>query len=283
MKSNIAKKLPRTIMYLFLIIMVVMTLYPILYIILGSFKTNSELVKGGLNIFPQKFLLDNYVEAWKMANFATYTVNSLFMSTMIMIGSLFLSSITGYVFARKEFFLKKLFFTLLVAFMFINIGSVTLRPLFNLAVKMNLNKSLIGVILISIGMQQATYIFLVQGYIKSIPTAFDEAAIMDGCGFFKIYLRVIFPLIKPVMATIALLSFKAGWNEYILPLIFTMTKPEIKPLTVGVVSLRNMGDGAAAWNIMFAGASLSIIPIIVVYIFASKYFMSGLTLGGVKG
>lgn len=273
----------KTIMYAFLLLMFIFTLYPILYVIFGSFKTNHELVKGGLSLLPSVATVQNYVEAWKLANFAQYTFNSIYMSTAVMVITLFIASMAGYCFARKEFFAKNLIYGLLIAFMFINVGSVSLRPLFELAVKVNMHTSLWAIIFICIGTGQATFIFLIRGYMNTIPISLEEAARIDGCTFFGTYWRVVLPLLKPVLATIALLSFKRSWNEYVLPLIFSMTKPEIRPLTVGVVSLRNVSDGAAAWNIMFAGASMSIVPIIIIYIFLSRYFITGLTNGAVKG
>ena len=121
------------------------------------------------------------------------------------------------------------------------------------------------------------------GFINAIPKELDEAAKMDGCSFFRIYYQIILPLLKPVMATIALLSFRQGWNEYILPLVFTMSNASLRPLTVGVNMLKNMGDGTAAWNIMFAGATISIVPMLIIYCLFSRYFMNGMTAGAVKG
>ena len=170
-----------------------------------------------------------------------------------------------------------------VAFMFINVGSVSLRPLYELAIKLKINTSLWAVVIFSAGANQATYIFLARGFVNSIPREMDEAAKIDGCSFFKIYYRIIIPMLKPVTATIAILSFRQGWNEYILPMVFTMTNDKLRPLTVGVNMLKNAGDGTAAWNIMFAGATISIIPIIIVFACFSRFFMSGLTAGAVKG
>lgn len=268
---------------LFLIPVTILTLYPIVYVILGSFKSNPELVLGGINLFPKKFIIQNYVDAWRMANFMRYTWNSIFLSLSVMVGTLFIASMTGYCFARKNFPGKKIFLGFLIAFMFISIGSVSLRPLFDLAVKLNLHTSLLGVILISIGSEQARNIFLAMSYINTIPKEIDEAAIMDGCSFFRIYWNIILPLMKPMLATISVLSFRTGWNEYILPLVFTMTRPDLRPLTVGVISLKFTQDGAAAWNIMFAGCVLSIVPILIVFIFANRYFFSGMTSGAMKG
>ena len=118
---------------------------------------------------------------------------------------------------------------------------------------------------------------------NSVPKELDEAARIDGCSFFQTYYRVIIPMLKPVMATIAILSFRQGWNEYIMPRVFTMTNENLRPLTVGVNMLKNAGDGAAAWNIMFAGATIAIIPILIVFVCFSRYFMGGLTSGAVKG
>jgi len=137
-----------------------------------------------------------------------------------------------------------------------------------------MNQSLLSVILIAAGTAQTTYIFLVRGFVNTIPKELDEAAMIDGCTFFQIYHMVILPLLKPILATIALLSFRGGWNEYIMPLVFTMSNEKM---------LKNSGDGTAAWNLMFAGATISIVPIVVIYIFSSKHFMSGMTAGAVKG
>lgn len=276
-------KLSTLLAYGFLLLLTVFILYPILYVVLGSFKTNQELVLGGARLFPEVFIIDNYIEAWQLANFAQYTVNSVFISTMVMIGILLLSSMAGYCFARKDFPLKNVIYGLLIAFMFVNIGSVSLRPLFDLTIHFNLHTSLWSVILICIGMSQATNIFLVRGYMNTLPKELDEAAAIDGCSFFGIYYRIILPLLKPVMATIALLSFREAWNEYILPLVFTINDPNKRPLTVGVISLKNISDGAAAWNIMFAGSTMSIVPIIILFLLTSRYFMSGMTVGAVKG
>jgi len=269
--------------YIFLISVVLLTIYPIVYIIMGSFKDNQELLLGGLNILPKKFVISNYVNAWNLGNFGQYTMNSIFISLSVMIITLLISSMAGYCFDRKDFFMKNFIYGLMIAFMFINVGSISLRPLFELAVKLKLNNSLWGVIFISAGASQAANIFLVRSFMKTIPKELDESARIDGCTFFQIYWKVILPLLKPILATIALLSFRSAWNEYILPLVFTMSNAKLRPLTVGVVSLRNSGDGAAAWNIMFAGSAISIIPIVIIYCLTSKHFMSGLTAGAVKG
>ena len=277
------QKVIRALLWVLLVFISIIVIFPVLYIILGSFKENQELLVGGANIFPQTWITQNYVDAWNQANFAVYTKNSLFLSFGVMIISLIVSSMAGYVFSRKTFPGKEIIYGIFTAFMFINVGSVSLRPLYELATNMRINTSLWPVILFSAGGGQATYIFLCRGYVNSVPKELDEAARIDGCSFFQTYYRVIIPMLKPVMATIAILSFRQGWNEYIMPRVFTMTNDSLRPLTVGVNMLKNAGDGAAAWNIMFAGATIAIIPILVVFVCFSRYFMGGLTSGAVKG
>lgn len=276
-------KIIRGLLVSFLVAAAAFTVYPLVYIVLGSFKENAELLRGGTKLLPEKFILDNYKEAWNKANFAVYTMNSIIISVGVMVVTLLATSMAGYVFARKDFRGKEILYSLFVAFMFVNVGSVTLRPLFELAVKVKMNTSLLSVILIAAGSGQAAYIFLVRGFMNTISRELDDAAKIDGCTFFQIYYRVILPLLKPILATTGLLSFRAGWNEYVMPLVFTMSNDKMRPLTVGVTMLKNSGDGTAAWNLMFAGATISIIPIVVIYIFTSKQFMSGMTAGAVKG
>jgi multiple sugar transport system permease protein len=277
------QKVIRALLWVLLVCVSVIVIFPVLYIILGSFKENQELLVGGSNIFPARWVTQNYVDAWNQANFAVYTKNSLLLSVGVMIISLIVSSMAGYVFSRKTFVGKEVIYGIFTAFMFINVGSVSLRPLYELATGLKINTSLWPVILFSAGGGQATYIFLCRGYVNSVPKELDEAARIDGCSFFQTYYRVIIPMLKPVMATIAILSFRQGWNEYIMPRVFTMTNDSLRPLTVGVNMLKNAGDGAAAWNIMFAGATIAIIPILVVFVCFSRYFMGGLTSGAVKG
>ena len=277
------EKIGRVLIWILLAFIAVITVFPVLYVVFGSFKANQELLKGGTNIFPTTWVFQNYVDAWNQANFARYTGNSLFLAIGVMVLSIINATMAGYVFSRKKSRFKKAMYSVFVAFMFINVGSVSLRPMYELAVSLHMNTSLISVILISVGGGQATYIFLCRGFADGLPRDLDEAAMIDGCSFFQTYRMIILPLLKPVLATVALLSFRQGWNEYIMPMVFTMTNDAMRPLTVGVNMLKNAGDGAAAWNIMFAGATISIVPMLLVYCCFSRFFMNGMTAGAVKG
>ncbi len=271
----------KTIIYLFLAVVVVITIFPILYAFMGSFKSNAEASLGG-TFFPQQWVFTNYYEAMQRFNFFRYTLNSLYVAFFTTVGSIFVASSAGYCIARRDFPGKKLLMALYLSTMFVSVGALTMRPLYEMMVDVGLHNSLWGVILIQIG-AQGTNVFLVSKFVQGVPKEMDEAAVIDGCSFFRIYWQIIIPSIIPVLGVVGLFSFRGSWNDYVLPSIFTMAKPELRTLTVGVVSLKYTSDAAAEWNIMLTGASISILPMLIVYIFTNKTFIQGLTVGAVKG
>lgn len=277
------KKLLNIIAYVVLIILLIVTVFPLLYVVLASFKTNQEILTSGANIFPTKFHFENYADAWKLADFGRGTWNSIYMTVLIVLGVIVTSTITGYVFARGNFRGKKFWYICFMSTMFVSMGSLMLYPLLDVTKFLHLNNSLWGVIVIQIFGLNVTNIFLVQGHIESIPKEIDEAAKIDGCGFFRIYTNIIFPLLKPIVATVGLITFRSAWNEYLMPLVFTLGDPQKAPLVVQVVSLRSGGEAASSWNLMLAGTTISIIPMLIAFIFLNRYFVSGLTTGAVKG
>jgi multiple sugar transport system permease protein len=167
--------------------------------------------------------------------------------------------------------------------MFIAIGASSLYPQLQVAKFLGINKSLWGVIIIRVFGLSATNVFIGMSYLESVSVEIDEAAKIDGCGFIRIYWNIIFPLLKPLVATIGLLIFRFAWNDYLLPMVFTIARPSQIPLIVGVVNLRNSGEAASSYNLMIAGAAISIVPMMVVYLFLNRYFIAGLTSGAVKG
>lgn len=269
------------VLYAFLGILVLLILFPVGYAFLGSFKTNAEVTLGG-TILPRKWVFANYAQVWHQANFALYTFNSLFICVMTTLLAVLMSSTAGYCMARRDFPGKKILNAAYLSTIFVSVGALTYKPLYMLMVSLGLHNSLLGVVLILVG-GQATNVFLVSRFLTEIPRELDESAMIDGCSFFGIYWKIILPLLKPVLGVVALFMFRTSWNDYILSSIFTMARPNLRPLTVGVVSLRYGANAAAEWNLMLAGAMLSLLPMILVYLFANKQFLNGLTAGAVKG
>ncbi len=265
-----------------LTVIFIIAIFPVLYTILGSFKGNMELLTSN-SLFPKKFVLDNYVQAWNMANFEKYTLNSIFMSGTIVLGSIFTTTIAGYVFERGVFPGKELMFGMVVSSMFVSLGSLTLYPTYVIAKFLGINKSLWGVIIIRVFGLNVTNLFITRSYIRTLSKEIDEAAKVDGCSFFAIFARVIFPLLKPLIATIAILEFRHSWNDYLMPMVFTLSNKDRMPLIVGVMNLKGSGEAASSWNLMLAGSSIALVPMIIVYLFFNRYFIEGLTAGAVKG
>ena len=275
------ERISKALLYLFLTVCVLIIVYPVIYAIASSFKTNLEILGGG-GLLPKTWHLENYAEVWKRANFAVYTKNSLIICVFATIGGVNISSMTGYCLERTNFPGKKLLYAVYLGTMFIALGAVTLRPLYTLAVSVNLHNTLIPIILILIG-SQGTNIFLVTKFVAGIPKELDEAASIDGCGKFRIYWNILLPLLKPILAVVALFQFRVAWNDFITSSVFTMMRPELRPLTVGVVQLKYGAGAASEYHLMMAGAAISIIPMLIVYFICNKYFMSGIMSGAVKG
>lgn len=267
--------------YLFVGIMVLFTIYPIIYTIVGAFKTNSELTRGE-QFFPQQWHFENFIQAFIQADFLKYTWNSVVVSLSVMGIATLTAALAGFAFARREFAGKKLWLGMYTALMFIALGSVTLYPIYSLLSAFGLNKSIVGLILVLVG-GQASNVMLTMGFIKSIPKELDEAATIDGCSLYGIFFKIILPLIKPILAVVALFSFRHAWNDYITTLVMSISLPKLRTLTVAVVQLKYSANAAAEWHIMLAGATIAILPILIVYAFCHKQFIGGLTAGAVKG
>lgn len=279
------------IIYVLLILLVLITLLPILYTISASFKTNVEIMQGGANLIPRNPTLENFIIAWtagssvggRQVTFAHYTLNSLQLGCITMIGTVLFTSMSAYCFQRGNFPGRKLLYRIFLGTMFVAAGSITIFPIVQMAAKVKMN-NLWGASVVQIFTTSATNLFLTMGYMKTISKEIDEAAKIDGCSFFGIYRLIIMPLCKPVLATIALMSFRYAWNDYLLPMVFTLGKTKQHPLVVAIVTLKNFGgEGASQYNLLMAGTVFAVLPMIIIYLIMNRHFVSGITGGALKG
>ena len=275
------KVVAAAVKWVFLIAMCVFTLYPVFYAVIGSFKTNAELPLGN-SLFPEAWHYENYLYAFEKLDFGLYTLNSVVLALLTVVLSVVTASMAGYVIGRREFIGKKLLSALYLGSMFISVGSVALYPLYKLLNSWGLTSNLMGLALILTG-GQVSNIFLIAGFARSVPKELDDAATIDGAGVFRIYWQIIVPMIRPILGIVALFSFRTAWNEFITAQVFTMSNPNLKTLSVAVANLRYSSNAAAEWHIMAAGASIALIPILIVYLLANKQFIAGITAGAVKG
>lgn len=275
-----------TFIYIFLIAVLVIVVVPILYTIMSSFKTNSEIMAHPDRLLPEVFTLENYTTAWGSGSFNIPKMlwNSTYYTISVVVITVTMSSLMGYVFSRGGSFPgSKIVFAIFSGLMFINMGNITIYAVFKVLGIFHLDDSLWGLIVMKFFGIGIANIYIVRGYIMSLPKSIDEAAEIDGCSFMGIFFRIIAPLLKSVIATLVVLAFNASWNDYLMPTLFTITNPGQRPLIVGIMQLKNSGAAASNWNLMLAGASVALIPVLVVYAFCNRYFVSGIAAGAVKG
>lgn len=280
-KDAVIRLIGQIFKWIFVVAMCIFTFYPVIYTLLGSFKTNAELTLGG-GILPEHWQLDNYAYAFEKLNFGRYTINSVVLAVLTVVFTVFTASMAAYVIARKNFPGKKIVTTAYLLSMFISVGSVALYPTYNLLHALGLTDSMVGLALLLTG-GQAANIFMISGFIRNVPRELDEAACLDGAGPFRTFWTIIVPAIRPILGVIALFAFRAAWNEFVTAQVFTMSNPGLRTLSVAVANLKYSANAAAEWNIMAAGASIALIPILLVYLFANRQFITGLTAGAVKG
>lgn len=279
------RKISNTFIYLFLIAVLIVTVFPIIFTIFASFKTNQEILTANNTILPKSFTLDNYRQAWESDDFnvALLTWNSTYYSVITVFFQILSTAVAGYVFSRGHFTGQKTVFGIMTALMFVNLGGATTVPMLKIVKAIQLDGSLWGLIVVKAFGINIAGIYLVMSYIKTLPKEMDEAAFVDGCGFAGIFVKIIAPLLTPVLVTIAMLAFQGSWNETVMPMIFTLSKPMQKTLSAGLYALKNTGESASQWNLMMAGSVISMMPVLILYAFANRFFVSGLANGAVKG
>ena len=263
---------------LLLIILGVFTLFPIYIAILNSFKTQQELYKSVL-AFPTKFSFSNYQTALAKMDFIRITFNTLYITVISVVGIILVSSMAGYKLARTSGKVSGFFYILFISSMFIPFQSIML-PLYKLAKKIGLSGSKTGLTIIYVGLGINLAIFLYHGFSKSLPKELEEAALIDGCNEFQMFYKVIFPLLKPISATIAILDVLWIWNDFMLPLIMIT---DVKNYTLVLETNMFFGKYTVDWPSILAGLVCTWIPVVIFYAIFQKNIVKGITAGAVKG
>ncbi|MCZ8513879.1 carbohydrate ABC transporter permease [Paenibacillus filicis] len=271
--------LMHVLLHIGLIVLGVFWVYPFVWMIFSSFKTNTEYISSGLKLFPEVFQWENYTRAWGIAHFSTYFKNSIMITVSAVIIVIVLCALTGYALGRVKFPGKKLFIAAVTATMFIPKG-YTVIPVYHIIKGLGLLNTLPGVIVAESSGAHVLFILLFMSYFQGLPKELEEAAEMDGCGFLRTFVQVMLPISKPIIATTGIMQFIWTWNSFFIPLIFTLNKPELRTLSVGMYSF--IGEHAIDYTGMAAGATIALVPIIIVFVSFQRYFVEGIA-GSVKG
>lgn len=279
------KSVNKIIIYFFLTLVLLITLFPIAYTILSSFKSNLEIMTDPGRIFPSNPSFQNYITAWNSDEFQVKVqfFNSILYTLVSLAGTILISSLAGYSFGKLDFPLKNVIFVAFNLLLFVKLGGISVYATFDVLNFLHMPRNLYSLMLVNLFGVPVANIYLVRSFVVGLPHSISEAAKIDGCSVWGIYFKIILPLIKPVLATIAVLTFNATWNDYIMPTIFTLTNPNQRTLMVGLMSLKSTGGAAANWAVMLAGTTISMLPVLVAYTVCNKYFIKGIAVGAEKG
>lgn len=267
----------RFVTYVILTAICVVWIYPFLWMMSAAVKSNVEIF-GGLGLIPRQWHWENFAYAWEGADIGGYFINTVIVSFGGVLIVLVTTSMMGYALGRYSFPGKRLVIGLLGLLVFLPQG-YTIIPIFDLINKLHLSGNLLGIILAESGSAHIIMILLFAGYFRQLPHELEESAVMDGAGFLRIFLRIFLPLSKPVIATSIILQFIASWNDFLIPLVLTLSQPSLRTLAVGVYSFQ--GENLTDWADMAAASTISIIPVVVVFLFLQRYFIEGVA-GAVK-
>jgi len=282
MRSTIYYQAKKTseniIVHLFMLTVAVTCIFPLLWMVSSSLKTQETIFKD-MSIIPKALHFENYYQAWIQGGFGRYFLNSLIYTVAVVIGIIIISSLAAYAFSRLKFPGKNIIFFIFIAAMMIPIqGSfVALYVLLN---KLHLRNTPVGYILCMINVGLSTSIFLLKTFFDKMPKELEDAARIDGCSKFGIWWNVALPLAKPVLAVVVVFNALNVWNEFILALLIFDSRP-LMPLQVALITFQ--GEFVTRYPLLMAGLTISIIPILLLYVLMQKYIVKGVTQGAVVG
>jgi len=244
----------------------------------GTIKVILELERTPYYAALFKKFTYNYSEVTRYVPFWRFTANSFFLVIMNVLGQIISCSMVGYAFSRLRWPGRDILFGIMISTMMLP-GQVTMIPVFVIFKKLGWYNTM-KPLWVPAFFGSAFFIFLVRQFLLSIPQDLEDAAKIDGCSYFRIYWNIMLPLIKPTLATIAIFTFMGSWNNFMGPLIY-INKLELTPLSLGLFVLRTAHGGE--WGMMMAASTMMTLPVIIVFFFAQKYFIQGVTLTGMKG
>ncbi|SLM09749.1 ABC-type transporter, integral membrane subunit [uncultured spirochete] len=268
----------RGAVYIVMSLFALMTLYPIFWLIMNSFKTTREFQVSQL-AFPRAPTLQNYVEAWKMGDFGLLFPNSVLYTLGATAGIIFLSLMAGFAFAKLKSRATKLIYNSFVIGILLTTQTLMI-PLFLEVNLLGLYNTRLAVLLVYIGAGLPIGIYLATEYIKAIPSAVVESARIDGAGFFTIFLKIIVPMSVPVATTLAMLNITGLWNEFALINIL-VSKTELKSLPLGIYKFS--GSLSTDYGKQFAALTIGMVPMLVFYMIFRKQITKGVAAGAIKG
>lgn len=281
----------KVLVYICLILLVISILVPVIWVFIASVKQNSEFY-GNPWALPETLYFQNFADAWQKASMGSYMLNSVIVTALGIALLIIIALPAAYVLSRFKFCTGKLWNVLFMAGLFINVSYIVvpiflmlngwdkgLRDIMGSPFFLN-NIFILALVYTSTALPFTIY--LLSGYFRTLAKDYEEAAYIDGAGYFTTMTKIMFPMAKPSIITIVLFNFLAFWNEYIISMTL-LTKPELKTLPVGLMNLMAAQKSAVEYGQMYAGLVTVMLPTLILYICVQKKLTQGMTLGGLKG
>lgn len=272
--------------YVALFALAISIIVPIVWVFFASLKSQLELVSGNPFALPADWLWSNFVDAFQKARMGDYLLNTVEVTAMALVMLLVIALPASYVLARFNYIGKKFLNALFMAGLFVNVNYIVL-PIFLMFFKADTllgfdlflnNKFFLALVYAATSLPFTIY--LLTGYFKTLPKAYEEAARIDGCGYFKTMTKIMIPMARPSIITVILFQFLSFWNEYIIA--FTFMDKENATLAVGVKYLMADSKSQANFGVMYAGLVIVMLPTLILYILVQKKLTQGMSLGGLK-
>ena len=287
-KSKSSISLYKIFIYVALIALAVSIIIPVAWVFMASLKSNAEFIGKDVNpfAFPKELIWENFAIAFGQAKMGEYLLNSILVTALSLVLLLIVALPAAYCLARFEFKGKKFISTGFMAGLFVNVNYIVVpiflmlssaNRLFDVDFFLN-NRFVLAVVYASTTLPFTIY--LLRGYFQTLPKSYEEAALIDGCGYFKTMIKIMVPMARPSIITVILFNFLAFWNEYIIA--FTLMSSRNKTLPVGLQNLMAVEKTATNYGIMYAGLVIVMIPTLVLYILVQKKLTQGMSLGGLK-
>lgn len=271
------RNLVLALLYCAMIAYCVLIFYPLFNMIVSSLKTTREIFSNPFGL-PATLLFENYKTVWVVRGFGVYFKNSVIITFVSMIFVILFGSMASYGVSRYQYRMRTWVYMLFLSGIMLPLKAAII-PLFILIKRLNLMDNHLSLILIFIAMGLPSTVFILSGFMKAIPYELEYAARIDGCNDWMIYRRIVMPVTKSAIALVTIYNAVPIWNDFFFPLVFIQTN-RLKPLPLGLTSF--FGQYSTNWSLLFTGLSIAILPMLILYIFMSRYFIRGMTAGAIK-
>ncbi len=269
-------KLHKILFWLLLIVMTAFYMGPFLFSLSISFNAEQDVFQWPIKLIPDEWTLDNYIHVWQDLPFARWLTNSVVITVVQTLSNVFFASLAGFAFARLTFPGRNVIFSIFMASLMIP-GIILLVPKFIVLNELHLINTYSGIMLP--GLVTVVNIFLMKQFFETIPKDLEEAALIDGCSYFRIFWQIFLPISKPALAAVAIDTFQGSWNEFMWTVIVTTTS-DMFTLPVGMNFLKN--EFQVNWPLLMAGTILISLPTLAIFLIFQRYFVEGVASSGLK-